>query len=339
MKIVVWQTAFLGDLILTTPLLASLKQLYPQASLSIVAKPFAKDVLKHNPNVDDLIIFDKKKQSTLSLIKHLKEKHFDLAISPHRSHRASYSLFLARIPERIGFDKAGFSFLYTKKAKHTFDGTHEIDRNFRLLKLLPEFDEKKLIKYPQLFLTEEEDSFIKTLGLKEKKYIVIAPGSKWGTKRWTKEGFAKVIDSLSRNNTVVLIGGNEDKEFTDEILALTKANPVNLVGKTSLRESFSVIKNAKALISNDSAPVHMAVSFNVPVVDIYGPTTTDLGFYPYRNGVVVEVKGLDCRPCGLHGHKTCPKKTHECMKLISPDMVLNSLNKILKEGEPIETKI
>ncbi len=339
MKIVVWQTAFLGDLILTTPLLATLKNIYPEAKLSVIAKPFGKDVLKHNPNVDEIIVFDKRKDSTFSLIRKLKEKKFDLAVSPHRSHRAAYSLFLSRIPERIGFDKAGFSFLYTKKAKHTFDGVHEIDRNFRLLELLPDFSPEKVYRFSQLFLTEEEENFIKTVGLTSKNYIAVAPGSKWETKRWTREGFAEVIDRLSKDTQVVLIGGAEDKGFTEEILSLTKTTPINLVGKTSLRESFSVIRHAKALISNDSAPVHMAVAFNVPVVDIYGPTTTDLGFFPYRNGIVVEIKDLDCRPCGLHGHQTCPKKTHECMKLISPDMVLNSLNKILKEGEPVETKI
>ena len=115
-----------------------------------------------------------------------------------------------------------------------------------------------------------------------------------------------------------------------KIISLLKNKPLNLVGKTNLRESFSLIKHAKALISNDSAPVHMAVAFNTPVVDIYGPTITDFGFYPYRNGIVVEVKGLKCRPCGLHGHNECPTGTFECMQDITPDMVLNGLKNLME---------
>ncbi len=333
MKFVIWQTAFLGDLILTTPLISSLKALYPDSHISLIAKPFGKEVLKNNPYLDELIIFDKKKQSTFSLIKKLKVSKFDIAISPHRSHRASYSLFLARIPERIGFDKAGFSFLYTKRAKHTFDGTHEIDRNFRLLEFLPNFDKNKLQKYPQIFLTEEENNFYKNFTLEKNNYIVVAPGSKWQTKKWTEEGFREVIKRLSEDFKIVLIGGKEDIQTSEKILeGLNIKNIINITGKTNLRQSFSIIKNAKALISNDSAPVHMAVAFNTPVVDIYGPTTTDLGFYPYRNGIVVEIKNLNCRPCGLHGHNQCPEKHFKCMKLISPDMVINSLEKLLSRN-------
>ncbi len=321
-KIIVWQTAFLGDLILTTPLLASLRNLFPESQLDIITKPFGKDVLKENPYIDNIIVFDKKKDSTFSLIKRLRIEKYFLAISPHRSHRASYSLFLSGIPDRIGFDKGGFSFLYTKRAKHRFDGTHEIDRNLSLLKLLNEYREEKIVKEPQLFLTQEEDEAYKKFGLIDKDYVLIAPGSKWGTKRWTVEGFVEVINKLSKKENVVLFGGKEDIKYGKQIQEKLSTDVLNLIGKTTLRESFSVVKHAKALISNDSAPVHMAVSFNTPVVDIYGPTVKDFGFYPYRNGVVVEVENLECRPCGLHGHHKCPTGTFECMKSITPEMVL-----------------
>ncbi len=332
-KIVVWQTAFLGDLILTTPLFASIKKIYPESHLTVISKPFGKEVLRHNPDIDELIIFDKKNMSTWELIKKIKKK-YDLAISPHRSHRASYSLFLARIPERIGFDKAGFSFLYTKKVPHRFDGTHEIERNLSLLSVLPEYSEDKLEKIPKLILDPEEDKFYEKFGLKDKDYIMIAPGSKWETKRWTPEGFGKLIDMfIEKGENVVLIGSKEDKEFTEQVLNFSEGTDKvkNLVGQTSLRETFSIIKHGKLLVSNDSAPVHMAVAYGTPVVDIYGPTITDFGFYPYRNGKVVEIKGLECRPCGLHGHRECPIGTHECMKNITPEMVFEASTQCLTE--------
>ena len=329
MKIVVWQTAFLGDLILTTPLFRSIKNLFPESKLTAITKPFGKDVLKNNPYVDRLIIYDKKNTSNINLIKKLRSEKFDIAISPHRSHRASYSLFLSKIPFRVGFDRAGFSFLYTKTVPHRFDGTHEIDRNLSLLKVFKEYDLSKLYRFPQLFLDKEEDTYYRKLDLKSKNYILIAPGSKWKTKRWTAKGFSDLIDILlKKGEKIVLFGGREDTDFVQEIIR-GKSGVLNVVGKTSLRESFSLVKHAKALISNDSAPVHMAVSFNTPVVDIYGPTVTDFGFYPYRSGTVVEVKGLKCRPCGLHGHNKCPTGTFECMEKISTEMVLTALYKLL----------
>ena len=331
-KIIIWQTAFLGDLILTTPLVESVKNLYPDSYLSLISKPFGKEVFKNNPFLDELIIFDKKSMSNWQLIKKLKAKKYDIAISPHRSHRASYSLFLARIPKRIGFDKAGFSFLYTDTVPHKFDGTHEIVRNLRLLEVLPEYDKSKIQKNPNLYLNEPEDEFYKNFELEDKNYVSIAPGSKWATKRWTVEGFSGLINTLlERKEKVVLIGSSEDEEYTNRILQKVKNENgiVNLIGKTNLRQSFSIIKHSKILISNDSAPVHMAVAFNTPVVEIMGPTVKEFGFYPFRNGIVVETEGLSCRPCGLHGHQECPIKTHECMTKISVKDVLRAMDDLL----------
>ncbi|NPA58180.1 MAG: glycosyltransferase family 9 protein, partial [Aquificae bacterium] len=280
MKVVVWQTAFLGDLILTTPLFHSIKNLFPESRLTVVAKPFGREVLKNNPYIDKLVLFDKKIHSTSSVIRILKKEKPDLAISPHRSHRASYSLFLARIPERIGFDSAGFSFLYTKTVPHKFDGRHEIDRNLSLLSVLPQYSKEKIYRYPELFLDRKENWRFAKFGLWEKSYLTVAPGSKWNTKRWTVEGFAQLLDLLvEKGELPVLIGGQEDILYGNKILELTKnkARIINLIGRLSLRESFSVIKHAKALISNDSAPVHMAVAFETPVVDIYGPTVREFG--------------------------------------------------------------
>ncbi|RUM59323.1 MAG: lipopolysaccharide heptosyltransferase II [Persephonella sp.] len=332
MKFLIWQTAFLGDLILTTPLIHSLKNMYPNSTIDIITKPFGLSVLKNNPYINKVIIYDKKKHSNIELIKKLRKGKYDIAISPHRSHRASYSLFLSGIRKRIGFDKAGFSFLYTDKVRHRFDGTHEIDRNLKLLTKLRNYDGTKLFKFPELFLTKEEDKFYQKYNLEDKGYILVAPGSKWKTKRWTDRGFSKVINYfLEENEKVVLIGSDEDKEFTYRILSSIKKDKslLNLVGETSLRESFSLIKHGKVLISNDSAPVHMAVAFNTPVVDIYGPTVKEFGFFPYRNGIVVEVEGLKCRPCGLHGHNSCPIKTYECMEKITSNMVIEAVYKIL----------
>ncbi|WP_456402170.1 glycosyltransferase family 9 protein [Persephonella sp.] len=332
MKIVVWQTAFLGDLILTTPLIKTLKKNLTDSEIHIITKPFGKDVFKNNPFIDKVIIFDKKSMSTFSLIKKLRGEGYNLALSPHRSHRAAYSLYLSKIKKRIGFDRAGFSFLYTDLVEHRFDGIHEIDRNLKLLEKIENYSSFKLFREPEIFLSEDEDLYYEKYKLYRKGYIAVAPGSKWETKRWTVEGFIKVIEKLLlEKNPVVIVGSNEEKDTSKQIIEglNVKGEVYDLTGKTSLRELFSVIKNSKLLISNDSAPVHIAVAFNTPVVDIYGPTVTDFGFYPYRNGVVIEAEDVTCRPCGLHGHKKCPTGTFECMKKISPDMVYEGVRKFL----------
>ncbi|WP_457622934.1 glycosyltransferase family 9 protein [Persephonella sp.] len=332
MKIVVWQTAFLGDLILTTPLIKTLKKNLTDSEIHIITKPFGKDVFKNNPFIDKVIIFDKKSMSTFSLIKKLRGEGYNLALSPHRSHRAAYSLYLSKIKKRIGFDRAGFSFLYTDLVEHRFDGIHEIDRNLKLLEKIENYSSFKLFREPEIFLSEDEDLYYEKYKLDRKGYIAVAPGSKWETKRWTVEGFIKVIEKLLlEKNPVVIVGSNEEKDTSKQIIEglNVKGEVYDLTGKTSLRELFSVIKNSKLLISNDSAPVHIAVAFNTPVVDIYGPTVTDFGFYPYRNGVVIEAEDVTCRPCGLHGHKKCPTGTFECMKKISPDMVYEGVRKFL----------
>ncbi|MDQ7056905.1 MAG: glycosyltransferase family 9 protein [Persephonella sp.] len=164
----------------------------------------------------------------------MKEDKYDMAISPHRSHRASYSLFLSRIPFRVGFDRAGFSFLYTKTVPHRFDGIHEIDRNLSLLTVFSQYDEKKLYRLPEIFLTEEEEKKFDVFNLKRKDYILIAPGSKWSTKRWTKEGFASVIKHLiEKGERTVLIGGKEDTEYVASIVSLLqhKDRVINLTGQ------------------------------------------------------------------------------------------------------------
>ncbi|SDN34482.1 heptosyltransferase-2 [Desulfonauticus submarinus] len=328
MKILVWQTAFLGDLILTTPLIQSLKKNYPQSKISLVCKSFGKEVFKHNPYVDELICFDKKTSSFFNLILNLKKKKFNLAISPHRSHRASLSLFLAKIPVRVGFDKAGFSFLYTCVQKHEFSGGHEIERNLKLLSCLPDFDTQNICKIPSLYVKREEEKIISNLNLKFKKYIAIAPGSKWPTKCWTVKGFKEVVKYLVEKNYFVVLLGSEQENNVCEQIKQNYAKVLNLAGKTTLRESFALIKGAKLLISNDSAPVHMAVSLNTYVIAIFGPTVKKLGFYPYKNGEIIEVD-LDCRPCGLHGHKKCPYGHHDCMKKISSKYVIQKIEEVL----------
>ena len=327
MKVLVYQTAFLGDLILTSPLLKSIHKTFNCEVFIVLRKGF-EEVFK---GFDFLKPIPVSKPSPFSLSKLLREHSFDIAISPHRSHRASITLFLSKIHRRIGFDRAGFSFLYTDTVPHRFrKGLHEVERNLSLLKPLEKEFTVVYDTEPELPLNPEEvESVLQKFELK-KPYIVFAPGSVWPTKAWLPEYYGEVIKYYSgKGYETVIVGSKSDLPYCQKAWETSGKVAKNLCGKTDLREFFSVIKGADLVISNDSSPVHVAVSVKTPVVEIYGATVPDFGFFPYGKGEIVELKGLKCRPCGLHGRKSCPEKHFKCMADLKPEMVIEKADKLL----------
>ena len=329
-KILIFQTAFLGDLILTSPLIKSVKRSFPGSQVHLVVRKGLEGVFKGFGYLDRIIPFDKK--GLLSFAKRLREEGYSLVLSPHRSHRTGLIVFLSRIPRRIGYDRAGFSFLYTDRVRHEFrEGLHEVERLLSLLKPLE--GEYRIVYDREVELPLEDSLYRKTLSrfsLKERAYAVIAPGSVWPTKAWLPEYFAGVGKFLAgRGFKVVIVGSEADKLYCDKVYNCMKGDAVNLCGKTSLREFFSVIKGARLLVSNDSSPVHVAAAFKTPVVEVYGPTVPRFGFFPYGPGRFVEVEGLRCRPCGLHGGKRCPEGHFRCMVELRPERVVEVVEELL----------
>ncbi len=338
-NILLVQTAFIGDVILTTPLIKAVKQKFPHSKLSVLVIPQTAELLNNNPYVDDVLTYDKRGQekslnSFFQLVNRIKQSKFDLALVPHRSYRSSFLVFLSKIPERIGFDKNQASFFLTRKVIYQ-KNWHEIERNLALIESnglnlkekLPElFPDETDVAKAKSFLAEHQVS-------SDDIVVAIAPGSTWATKRWLPEGFAKVGDWLMQKDKikVVLTGSKEDEQLANSIGSLMSLQPVNACGKLSLLESAALLSRCKLLLANDSAPVHMAVAMRTPVVEIYGSTVPDFGFYPYGTGNVIIEKNLPCRPCGIHGHQKCPLGHFRCMKEISPEEVYQSVIKKLQE--------
>lgn len=332
-NILLVQTAFLGDLILTTPLIKAVKKKFPDSKLTVLVIPQTAELLKNNPYVDEVITYDKRgKEKSLNsffqLVNRIKQSKFDLALVPHRSYRSSFLVFLAKIPERIGFDKNQASFFLTKKVTYQ-KNWHEIDRNLSLI----EPDGLKVEeKYPELFPDKNNfarvENFLKENEVKANYPLVaIAAGSTWATKRWLPEGFAKVADWLMQKEKakVIFIGSTEDEKLTDQICGFMQPKPVVSCGKLSLLESAALLSKCKLLLANDTAPVHMAVAMKKPVIEIYGSTIPGFGFYPYGKGHVIIEKDLACRPCGIHGHQKCPLGHFKCMKEISAEEVYQAV--------------
>ncbi|HID95817.1 MAG TPA: lipopolysaccharide heptosyltransferase II [Candidatus Latescibacteria bacterium] len=336
-KILIIQTAFIGDLILTTPLIRAAKRGFPKAWLSVLTIPRTAELLEGNPSVDEVLVYDKRgrdkgSRAFLKMVRGLRSGTFDLALIPHRSLRSALLPFLAGIPRRIGFDRSAGSFLFTKTIPYRMD-VHQIERNLDLISALGvKINDRLPEVYPDRHDQGVVRRFLSANGISPSDRIVaIAPGSVWPTKRWLPERFAELADRLigEQGVKVLLIGGGSDIELCSSIAAMMRFGAVLTAGKMSLRQSAALLSRSSLLLCNDSAPMHLAVAVRTPVVAIFGPTSPSFGFAPYDSNSLVIQSDLECRPCGIHGGKRCPKGHFECMKRIHPEQVLKEIAKKL----------
>ncbi len=340
-RILVIQTAFLGDVILTLPLLQTLKDFFKDARIDVVVVPRAADICRNHPAVHEIISYDKRGaakglKGIWQLSRFLKDRHYDLAVVPHRSLRSAILAFLARIPLRIGFKRSAGFFLFTKRIRYE-KNKHEVERNLSLLAGIGIRELGTVL--PRMYPGAEDvaftSSFLKDMGIDtEAPLAAIAPGTLGNTKRWLKERFAELSSTLnSEGFQVLLIGGREDVGLCREIKELAGSDKTySTAGDLSLLQSAEAIRRCSIMISNDSAPMHIAVAVGTPVVAIFGATVPAFGFAPYgSHDKVVETRGLSCRPCSIHGGEKCPIKTFECMKNISAEKVFSKVKSVLEE--------
>jgi len=340
-NILVIQTAFIGDAILTLPLIQVLKKNYPQSSIDVVVVPRTADIFSHHPAISHIIPYDKRgKESGLisfwRLRNRLRAKNYDSIVIPHRSIRSALLAWLLKPNVRIGFDRSAGRSFFTRIV-HYDPTAHEIDRNLSLLSPLSFPINKN--ELPQLYPSAEDvlvvDSALESFGMKnENRLITVAPGTIWNTKRWPADRYAAICKRLSSEcSAVLLLGGKEDSALCKEIVEMSMAkNVFTVAGRLSLLQSAELIKRSHVLISNDSAPMHLAVAVATPVVAIFGATVPEYGFAPRGvYDIVIETKGLKCRPCSIHGGDTCPIGTFECMMAITPELVVNKVMPFLQK--------
>ena len=333
MRILIIHTAFIGDIVLSTPLIKKIKDTYPDSDITYVTTPSGEAILKNNPHLNNIIVYDKRGEhkgisGVWQLGKRLRYENFNMVITPHRYLRSSILSWLSRSPIRKGYDIASGSCLFTEKIK--YDRTkHEVE------KLLSFVDPENKKRYEiELYPGEKEkmkgDNLWKENLLEDKKVVVLAPGSKWFTKQWPVEYFNKLAESLKKlsNVRLIVVGGK------DEInLPIEKENIIDMRGKTYLLELADILSRADVVVTNDSSPIHIASAFKKPrIFALFGPTIEKFGFFPWSlNSKVFQVDGLKCRPCGIHGGKFCPEKHFKCMRDILPEEVFNEIKKYLGE--------
>jgi len=325
LNILIFNPSYLGDSVLTTPLIKAVRKKMPESRITFCVRPENAPLFEGLDFIDEVIVFNKRGSESglkgiLSFARKLKKMNFDLVMSPHMSLRTSLTLFLAQIPERLGFVESAFSALYTMSCAKDLT-YHEVERYILLYKrYFGEFPDEAI--QPEVFVDKElADKYKPMFG---KKPVGINCGSVWNTKKWPAEKFAAVADNLKeRGYTPVIIGSEQDREDTERLKASAKHEHIDMCGKTELKELPALISNFKYLITNDSGPMHIAAATDVPCVAIFGPTVKELGFTPYdEKSLVAEIEGLSCRPCGKHGGHKCPKGHFRCMEEITPENVL-----------------
>ena len=333
-KILVIQTAFLGDVILTTPLVSALKECFANAMIDFLTIPKSVDILVNNPKLNRIIAFDKngidKGFSGLHRISgEINKQKYDLCLTPHRSLRSAWLTRSSGASRRIGFDRLAWKKGVLTDVVRYDQQCHEIERNLSLLRPL---GFNFAIRRPEIFPDENDRLAVENI-LRENNLeqgiplFALAPGSVWPTKRWPVEYFIEIADNLVKTGLrPVLIGGADDKELCRQIVEKVPLT-VSLAGKLSLRQSTLVLKSCVGLLTNDSAPLHLGLAAAIPVYAIFGATVPEFGFAPFTElDKIIEYKDLKCRPCGIHGRKKCPIKTFDCMLNLKPNDVYQIIN-------------
>jgi heptosyltransferase-2 len=332
------QTSFLGDVVLTTPLVAALRAALRPARLSVVVRPDAAPLLAHHPCIDEVVVDDKRGADrglggALRVARRLRARRIDVAVSPHRSLRTALVLAAAGIGLRVGFRESRGASLYHVRVPRD-RSRHDVERNLALLSafgILPDAHLQPPYLAPGAAADDEAARLLRKLGLDDGRALyAICPGSVWHTKRWSAEGFGSVARSLgaSPGAAVLLLGGSADVAVGQRVERHANGAAVNLVGKTDLATFVALAGRMRAVIANDSAPMHIAAARGVPVVAIFCATTPAQGYMPYAAAAEVVGADLECRPCARHGGRSCPRGTEDCRRLVTPQQVLAAVHRV-----------
>lgn len=329
MKLLIVQTAFFGDVVLTIPLIQAAKK-YLKAQISVICIPSTENILESHPAIDEIIVFDKKKSEKgffplIKFVKKIKEKKFDVALIPHPSFKSALIPYLAAIPERIGFSNTAGSFFFTDRV--FFDkNKHQLERYLELLK---HFGVEVREEKTEVRIDGQDEKFADDILPQAEGIFGINPGSAWATKRWPAEKYAELSDKISKDlgGQIVIFGGHDDIETAAKVEKNMKSKAINLSGKTTLKQLAASVRRCRVFITNDSGPMHIAAAMNIPVVAIFGPTVKQFGFFPYSKNAIVIEKNVPCRPCSPHGPNKCPEKYFDCMNKITVDEVFDAVKK------------
>jgi heptosyltransferase-2 len=326
------QTSFLGDTVLTTPLLA---QLANRGPVDVVTTPAAATLLANHPAVRTVIPYDKRGADRgliglWRLARTLRRNSYDVAFLAQGSWRSSALALLAGIPSRVGFDTSAGRWLYTKRVPYRDDLHHAA----RLLTLSrpngrePTEDELRPSLVPGEADRAAVDELLTSRGVRDdERLVALAPGSVWATKRWPY--FPELAQELASDARVVIVGSEADAPLARAIV-VASPNAIDTTGQLPLLASAELIGRCAAIVTNDSAPMHLASAMGTPTIAVFGPTVPEFGFGPLSpRATVVGHNALPCRPCDRHGPARCPLGHHKCMRELTPEFVAERTRALL----------
>lgn len=334
--ILVIQTAFIGDAVLTLPMIQKLRELNPDSFIDVLCTPVTKEIFESSPSVRNVIVMDKRGEhksfsAIFKLGGQIAKIKYDKIYSPHRSFRSALLVLLSGVRNTYGFNNSSFKYVY--KFLIPYDkNSHEVKRNLLLIgydpgehlpDMLPEITVNKAgIKKVEEFKKQN----------RIEKYIVLAPCSVWNTKVYPAEYFRTLTDHFTKKGYKVILMGSEKDSFKLKEFLNYNDKLILAAGVFSLVESVELLRGASLLISNDSAPAHFGLCANIPVLMLYCSTIPGFGFFPYsRKSSYLNIEGLDCKPCGIHGKNECPIKTFDCGFKLTPDLVINKTEELINE--------
>lgn len=319
------QTAFIGDVVLSTAVVEKLKQHFPDAGIDFLVRKGNQGLLENNPHLRRVLVWDKKKDKLKNLFRllgEIRQSKYDTVITLQRYFSTGMLTAFSGAKEKIGFDKNPLSFLFTRKVPHHFDPAnprHEVDRNNDLIRHITD---ERFIR-PALYPSPADEE--KILPYCQKPFITISPSSVWYTKKFPIEKWISCINRFPAGYQLYFLGGPENVGECEELKKQTSYPGIEiLAGKLSFLQSAALMKKASMNFVNDSGPLHFCSAVNAPVTAIFCSTAPVLGYTPLSDdSAIVETREkLACRPCGWHGHQQCPEKHFRCATGINENDIL-----------------
>ncbi len=338
-KILVFRSGMIGDVLMTTPLLKSIRKKFPKADITYLVGDWSKKAIQGNPNIDSIITFDdriifkKKITKLIRLIRQIRKQRFDLCLVLDKHYLIGILAWLFKIPTRIGFNRSGEGFANNFNIPFT-GKKHEIEYNMDIAKFLGADSNDKQM---EINLTKKDTEFANKFLKKyknKKKLIGISPGAAQNPgqnmplKRWPTENYAELADILSKKATIILVGGPGDIKIAEKMNSFMKAKPINAVGIIALKESAALIKKCRLFITHDSGPMHLSAAVGTPTIALFGPTQPKR-FGPIGKKHRIIIKRAKNCPCyDMYGnYKKCRKS--RCMENLSVKKVADVINKII----------
>lgn len=326
-KILIIQTAFIGDVILATALVEQLHLEFPNANILFLLRKGNESILLEHPHIQRVLIWDKNKKlkDLFRLLIEIRSAQYDWVINVQRFFATGFLTAFSGAKRKVGFHKNPWSWFFDYAAAHELDGRHEVMRNYGLLNGLC----SREAVGPALFPTAAAET--KMQAFSSSPFITLSPASVWFTKQWPKAHWITLIGLVPSSLTIYLLGGPSDASYLEEILKEANRSGIeNLAGKCSLLESGYLMQKAQMNIVNDSGPGHLAAAVGAYVTTLFCSTDPVFGFSPYGNKVAIAEANPKpkCRPCGLHGKKECPLGDFKCGNELLPSHAWDSAIKL-----------